>query len=690
MELKKATVKNFRGISEYSFYLEKLNVITGPNMLGKTSLVEAVYWALSGYLLGGSADIQNIKNNRDSRLVVSVELEFDSFTFKREYFEKWTTDSSTGEKKLTGNTTKYYIDGSEYKTEKSALAVLYELLGVASRIRNSKVDAVRTMIDPFYLTEILDSKILRDFIIELVGDVTNQDVFAKVPQCMEIDDLLKRYRYDSWRTNKFIKDQISASKNEIEVLEAQRKGFEDFADVDTSAYDEAVSEIARIDHEIAELKVRSISDKDPTVERLEKEIADIQVRYAESITSDHKVIEEKNRAVNERISVLEEERTLLLSEHSRLSTRKNELSIEASSLDNKYMKICDRMEETQKLINAERENWYRIDSLKFAEQTGATVIERTCPQCGYVLNQADIDASRKAAEERKRDFEEKKEKDLAACEKKGKELKELLENLGYKKKEAAEARNSLMTELSTCTLSLEEVIARGKEKKEQIDREKALLLKEHTSEQTDRLADELSSIRLEYIKAKENASRTNDISDQLKEKEKEKEPFKKTVSSHDLYLSAKEKAESLEMEISKKRRALASYEQKKALCDMFIRTKLEMLDKNVAKVFKDLRFRLIEPNIKEGSYTEVCYPLIRNEERGTYSAYSDGSDSEKILTGIYMIERIKEHLGFEDLPIIFDKVHDLDTAHLSAIQTSSQILGTKVDDTNYKRISVLH
>ena len=120
--------------------------------------------------------------------------------------------------------------------------------------------------------------------------------------------------------------------------------------------------------------------------------------------------------------------------------------------------------------------------------------------------------------------------------------------------------------------------------------------------------------------------------------------------------------------------------------EQYIKTKLELMDSNVKKVFGErLTFKLVEPNIKEGSFDEVCKPTVLDKQ----TLLIDGSGAEKIQSGIYIIECIKEKMGIFDAPIIFDECDKLDSVSLTKLYTNSQIISTKVDDVNYDKVTLV-
>ena len=82
------------------------------------------------------------------------------------------------------------------------------------------------------------------------------------------------------------------------------------------------------------------------------------------------------------------------------------------------------------------------------------------------------------------------------------------------------------------------------------------------------------------------------------------------MDEHNAYLVTQKRITETQANIEKLQEGLILNESKLMLLEEFIKTKLEMLKSNVASVFGDLDFVLIETNNKEGSNKEGCYPLI--------------------------------------------------------------------------------
>ena len=162
--------------------------------------------------------------------------------------------------------------------------------------------------------------------------------------------------------------------------------------------------------------------------------------------------------------------------------------------------------------------------------------------------------------------------------------------------------------------------------------------------------------------------------------------YRSVLDDHGAYTATQKKAAAMRNQIKTKEDTLIDFEQQSILVDRFLEIKLKLFQRRISGVFGDrVQFTLIKYNLKKGSWDEVCYPSVLDKN----TPFEDGSGSQKILTGIYLAECVKRHLGLGDLPYIFDECDKLDTASLAAIPTQAQIITTKVDDVNYNKVTLI-
>lgn len=241
MKLKKVTIDNFRNIAHAEHNLEDLNVFQGPNRQGKTNTILAIYWAITDFLMDGSSDFASFKPLDDTKKKVSVELEFDTFKLKKEFYEKWTKTRGSEEETMTGHNTDYYIDDIKTKVT-DAKKELMQKFGVDGKTDIAKFDLLRAVMDPYYLAK-NDWKVTRQFIIELVGDVENSAVINENPELEPVANRLAQDWYDTDKSKKFYKQQIKNSNEDITRLKGQIEGLEMVKDVSANDLKSAQAEI---------------------------------------------------------------------------------------------------------------------------------------------------------------------------------------------------------------------------------------------------------------------------------------------------------------------------------------------------------------------------------------------------------------------------------------------------------------
>jgi len=672
MNLNKVVIDNFRNINHAEYDLKKLNIFTGPNAKGKTNTILAIYWALADYLMDGSSDYASFKPHSDSSAEISVELLFDDFKLKKTFAENWVPTRGSNEVKMEGHETKYYIDDIKYPTIRESKKLLFEKLGTSTNIAGkSSVDIIRAIIDPYYLAQTIAWKDLRTFIIDLVGDVDDELVLSLNPAYSIVTNDLAKYKYNVSTLTNLYKQQIKLTADEIKKQQNILVGYAAIKDVDATDLGKAEVNITLIDNDIADLRIRKQTDINPKVAELEKKHSQLQVDYVESATADRDELERLNASTNDQIKKLNEELDVSKSTLRDLQDK----AYQASSLINQTKQKLSLKEAERDAKAKQKEDllkdWELLDNTEYQE----SLTSNKCPQCGFVLNQDDIDRAYDSWLKNKNHRLD----DIVA---RGKKIAGEVDNLDF---EIADLKKSVDTPVEDYNVSINKQHLLVTDIETKIHEAKGQLKIAYMSEKTVKLVNDGKAVKAQ-LEQEQLVKTSEDIDLQISDKEASKQPYTAVIADHNAYLAVLKKAKEVEKTISLNQESQVAYESKLMALEDFIRTKLSMLKSNVAKVFGKLEFILVESNIKEGSYQEVCYPLII----GQSTPFISGSGAEKIITGVYIIECVKRSLSLPDLPIIFDEIDKLDTQTIaSKLTTNSQIISTKVDDINYERVTLV-
>lgn len=683
--LQKLELTNYRNIDHAVFEFDGNSKIVGENRIGKTNTLESIYWLLTDKLLGGSSDIAAIKPISDTKKQVEVEGTFEIYdpenpqimpkliTLKKVYAENWAKVRGTQDMELKGHYTEWFYNGVKQGTFKAYQSLFNTDFGIKPDF--SKIEIIRLLIDPTYLGELGESKDwteLRNFIINLIGDVKDDDVFAANPKLMPIKDDLFSVNGRTDQLKKQYKNIIDGLNDSIIGNQAQLsmlQKLEKPSDEDIAIARKAIEEI---DDRIAKLQnAKTIDAMSVTLQSrindLEKQKNDI---VASLIKNDPLAVKEK--AVKDKMQSLSEDLRKTRDENWRLA---EEISHTKTEIYNVSNSILGKNNLRDDLISKLKE----LDAL--IKNINSDTSLTTCPTCHRPLENAEeLIASRKA--------EYLKEKqDLIT---KGKENTEELKLEKIK-------LEGLESELATLTKESEDLAIKIENLNDQIaelrKEENALFIERQTSTPTspelEALNKEIAELYDRLDATKENTNkRESEIRAAIAEEAAKKEPYGKVLTSLDYYEMQKKQIGRVEAELNENKRKLASYEQRRELVNSFIFLKLKMLDERVESVFGHIRFQLISMNLN-GGYDAICKPYIYDidNDRSTDVTWKSGSKSEKIITGIAIAEKIKAKLELPNFPFLFDEGGEISSdTFATKFQTESQLICVKVQDNINKPI----
>lgn len=188
IRIKKVTIDNYRGIEHDEFEINDRGIVFGgSNGIGKTSRIEAIYWALTGVLFDNSSKgitdkIKTLKNGKKPPLSVSLEIigEYDEkFYITKEVQERWVNKKASDEEIYDGDETSYYVNGVK-KIKRDYDLVIDRIFGL-ERIKQEiqqddkieqlkKIDMFNLLTNYQYFRK-LDKKTQRELLIFTVGDI---------------------------------------------------------------------------------------------------------------------------------------------------------------------------------------------------------------------------------------------------------------------------------------------------------------------------------------------------------------------------------------------------------------------------------------------------------------------------------------------------------------------------------------
>lgn len=677
MKINKVIIDNFRNIIHAEYDLTQKNIFAGPNRRGKTNTILAIYWALSDTILNGSNDYTTFKPLHNPALNPTVELLFDSgFTIKKMYKQEYTK----GE--VSGNTTEYWINDEPTK-QTEARKKIKKFLGTNRDLDADKVDLIQVLCDPYYLSEKLDYKLLRKFVIELIGDVNDEDVIQTDPSFNDAVDVLKKHGYDTVAAAKDLKDKIGTAKKEIDEYRNQIIGLERVQDIDSEVLARSKRELEETDQRLAELNQSKLTKVNPNIARLQKEISDLQLKLSKSMDADRAYLDKQNQSLTNRMIPLNDnlrlQNTLLEQETKKFFDTRSSVSNLMNDIDT----LKRKLESTQSLVVSKRKEWSEVSERQYHPMPHMDA--KNCPHCGGVLNQELLDHHTAREVENAKRFGDTQKADLEVIVSAGKKANEELVNIqmsiDVKQKELITKTDEL-NELTKLTHERQSEIRNLQEQTTAISYEKAM---SYESDTTKSLQEKLSILQ-KQLSDETLANYASNVDDRINQVYAQQDELKKAVDKHRAFVIAQQEIKKVKKDIDVKLDVQTRLESKLAIVNNFMKAKLNLIKTNAEKVFGSrVSLTLIEPNIEGDGWKQVCYFSVLDKD----TQFKNGSGSEKILNGIYLIECVRRHLGLEVLPVIFDECDKLDSAAIAGLDTNAQIITTKVDDQNYKDVTLL-
>lgn len=683
IKLTQLELTNFRNIEHSVYRFSDRCGISGPNYTGKTNLLNAICYLLTDSMIDNSSDIVSIKPKGAERVSVIVkawlDIDGEEVVIAKEYREVWNKDKTA----LTGHETVYYIgpSGSEaikYNTIKSAKQEIYRLFKMneadLSRIP-SKIDPVKMLVISNYLNAYVDTKTYRELLINVIGQVTNEEIYASNPNIKPvIDAKLASYRYDTAMCKKALCQSKESLDDQIKVCEDLIKDFQQHSDVDESALTDAMKELEACSQAKYDLRNSSVNKKgDSRIPSLRSELAGKSEKLTELTKASVNSVARFNDELQSKIAEID----LKLSDGSKelIAVNQSKYAVQGQiealereiRLNESNAQQCSRIRENL-LDEIKRERGKRFDDSRFEK-----II---CPNCQTLVNEEAIRIAREQFEKRTADrIEEIRAKGVAnnldrdQYLKKNEEIKEQMIPLRKQLTELEEKEGALLDAVNKWKLNKKQLQGQMQTYQES---EEILLLRRD-------IASVKATISAYESRAEQEFTRS--VEEQMNEIRSREGKANVVVQEHNNYLFYQKEVEKKREEVKSLVRERSTIEEMIAALDMYLKFKLHLLTDKLNAYFPGITFTLVESNIKEGSWNEVCYPMVVTNRR---VRYGNGSTSEKVMTDLAVRNAFKKILNLPNLPFLFDEGEALDQKTIKGLQTDAQLITALVDNVHQR------
>ena len=644
--LKKLVIKNFKGIKDLDIDFTKITNILGENALGKTSIFDAFTWLMfdkdSKNRVPGSGksslqikplDLENrVIRGLNPTVTGILEVNGQEIKLTKTYKEKWTKKRGEAEKTLSGNETIYEIDDvpvkkSEYKKKISEIA---------------EENQFKLLTNPYFFSS-LDWKEIRDIVLEVAGDVTNEQV-------IDSDKDLEPLRIELEKQN--VDTLIKSKKATITKLADKKKNI-------PIRIEECSRSIVNEDFECIKEEIKELNQ---SLEKIEDELLDASkvneqiLKDRENIFSKKKQIQNIEQQAMNRGSV----KKIELMDKLRVAENEvNELRMKLITVDNER-----KSKDYQKdIVIKERDRLRALYIDKQEEVLDTSSINTECPTCKRPFETNDIEAKRQELLE---NFNLNKSKVLKNIQSSGFAAKNEIEKLTIElEKLNSQAKDLLLVIqdknmiVSSIKSELEDIKVEAvytNEDKETID-----LLNKDISDLEEKVKDFIGPNNDELRnKKREIVNQINELNKILAKEELNKEL---EVRKQELQDEEKE----LGVEIAKQEKIVM-------LCEVFIKNRVILLEDKVSSKFKCVRFKFTEEQVN-GAIVETCQPTIDGVP------FSNLNTASQINAGLDIINTLSKHFGVQ-APIFIDNRESVN----ELIDIDSQIINLVVTKDNPLKI----
>lgn len=612
MKLKQLTLTNFKGIKSFTLDSNGQNIdVLGDNGTGKTTLADAITWLLFDKDSQGNKKFEIKTVDKDGKAISGLVHEVEGIfiddigreiQLNKAYSEKWTKKRGSASKEFSGHTTEYHVEG-----------VPVQLKGYKEEVAKiADEDTFRMLTTPSYFPEMLHWQKRRELLLEVCGDVSDNDVIASNKKLADLPGILNGRPLEDHKkvvveSRTKINKELQSIPTRIDENERDRP---DMGSLDTKEDSKALvglnTAIDKKKAEIAGLKAGSQGAE------IKRELAEAETNLRNALSNDN--VKETSRvlALKRPLSGLENDKRII---------------------EEKLKNIPEAAKERQGMIDG------ALVSLEKLREEGRTIFvekfsgptEKCCGTCGQDLPE-EIQASA---------FNTDKALRLEAVNVEGTQLKNKVTRWEVELAAMVEEEAKLKEDVESINSQIADI------EKEILD------VPEHS----------LEYFKLEAVvagvKEKLAAVDCGDIGHILSGLEEDLrilEGDKVVVAARLAKVADLEKVEARTKELkAEEKRLAAEYERLESelfLIEEFTRTKVSMLEQKINGHFKMARFKLFEEQIN-GGLAECCEVVYNGVP------FSAGLNSAaRVNVGLDVIRTLSVHYGVT-LPVIIDNAESV-------------------------------
>lgn len=656
IKILKLNMNNFKGIKEQTIEFGDITNIYGENATGKTTVFDAFTWLLFDKDSSNKKDF-NIKTlDKEGQsfhgLEHSVEgtLQIDEriLDLKKVLTERWIKQRGAADKIFSGHETTYWVN--EVPVKKSEY----------QEVINSLVDEniFKLITNPLFFNQNLSWQDRRKTLLEIVGDISNEDVINSNEGLERLLVLLEDRSLDQFKAmisskKKKLNDEIKTIPIRIDELSRSIPILDE-----------------KIDYDSIEIEKKTLQ-KD--IEEIEKDLVDqrkIAIDMMESFKHKQAVISlkksELNHVKDEIIRNSCEEINDLKYKESALESKVSRLQREVKDLELSISQDSEQIERINATLTILRSEYSEISKEVFNASDESNFI---CPTCNQALPSENIE---KQIDVMKNNFNNDKNLRLNIINKEGRNGSKRIEELKTAIEKNKEKIESYIKEIEDSSIEISELKQQIKTNEEYLAQ-----INYKENEQYKSIEDEIAILEGELQGLDAGGVTTNDSAKILEKKKtyiSKLDEINKILNSKQVIADAHKRITDLEDQQLDLANKILDLEGQEYLAEQFIRAKVDMLEEKINEKFNYVSFKMFNEQIN-GALTECCDTLIKGVP------FQDGNNASKINAGMDIINSLTDHYSIT-APIFVDNREAVN----KLIETNSQVINLIVSTDKVLRI----
>ncbi len=628
--LERLTLRNFKGIVDFRLDAQAVDrEVRGDNATGKTTLRDAIFWLTTGKDSAGRAsfEVKTLKPSGEAKHgmeheVVAVFVDGDGngdsrLQLQRTYHEDWRKKRGQHEKEFTGHTTEYVINDVPVQ-KKEFDAVVAETLGGERELR--------LLMDPEYFSSVLAWKDRRGLLLEVCGNVSDDDVIASSDALSDLGPLLDEVSPEAVRAAggdrcDALRRQLAAAKSKtnktleqipVRIDEVTRE-LSTFADVDVEALttreDELKAELEALQEERQQLAFGG------AVSGARATLSDAESALQVATTA----------ARGERDDAAQKVYVKLAGARALFDAAERKVGLREGSLRDHTGAAKDTIAEIETL-----------NTVRAAIEASGHEGETTCPNCGQDLPEDEVDEARGK-------FNAQKASKLRATD-------DALE----RERLALDAINESITE---AVASVDE----AKRARDDASVSKVALAMEHdeasaedfeVSGELQTAVDEAASA-LGVARGSTEGART-EVDSKITTASEEHDAIGRQLAQAERREHVAARIKELEREQQRLAAQYEEYERQLYLTEQFVKQKVSLLEGRINERFTIAHFKLFDEQV-QGGLVECCETTVDGVPFGT-----NLNHGARVLVGLEIIDVLQRHFE-KRLPVFVDQAESITT-----------------------------